>query len=76
MASDADSDAAGSPSGGDSEASLSTPGQNSQPLDMDPHDVLSATVEDEVAAFCSNLQQKFEQAMVKIINGGEVVAGV
>ena len=63
-ASDADSSDAGSTGGDDSDASFSTPGQSSQPLDMDPHDVLSATVEDEVTAFCSNLQQKFEQAMV------------
>ena len=63
-ASDADSSDAGSTGGDDSDASFSTPGQSLQPLDMDPHDVLSATVEDEVTAFCSNLQQKFEQAMV------------
>ena len=48
-------------SGSDSEESFSTP---AQPLSMDPDDVISAVVETEVSAFCSNLQAKFANAMV------------
>ena len=35
-----------------------------QPLSMDPDDVISAVVETEVSAFCSNLQAKFANVMV------------
>ena len=51
-------------SGSDSDTSFSTPGQEPQPLDMDPDEAISAVVEDEVSAFCSNLEHKFAQAMV------------
>ena len=47
-----------------SDASFSTPCTESQPLDMNPEEKISAIVEDEVAAFVSNLEHKFEQAMV------------
>ena len=53
-------------SGSDSDTSFSTPSQGPQPLDMDPDEAISAVVEDEVSAFCSNLEHKFAQAMVSM----------
>ena len=51
-------------SASDSDASFSTPGHGSQPLDMDPEEALSNIIQGEVEAFVSNLERKFEQAMV------------
>jgi hypothetical protein len=48
-------------SGSDSDESFSTP---AQPLSMDPDDAISAVVETEVSAFCSNLEAKFANVMV------------
>lgn len=51
-------------SASDSDASFSTPGHESQHLDMDPEEAISDMVQGEVAAFVSNLECKFEQVMV------------